>query len=63
MQEARAAGCHTFAEAYSFIDLKRTKEVEQSGKDSPAAIQAVSRSLDQWDVTGITGAELLSESV
>ena len=104
MQEARAAGCQTAAEAHKFIELKRAKEAEQNThrdtghagtgaktvhrpnnlkgeldtsprevnkdtnafpgtKDAPAAIHAIARSLDDWDVSEIVGAELLSESV
>ncbi|KAF7815204.1 transcriptional adapter ADA2a-like [Senna tora] len=67
LQEARAAGCRTAAEAYRFIDLKKTKESEPSvckeiGKDSPVELQAILRSLDVWDITGFAGAELLSQS-
>lgn len=32
-------------------------------KDSPTAIQAITRSLEEWDISGFEGAELLSESV
>ncbi|KAI9075981.1 hypothetical protein K1719_042053 [Acacia pycnantha] len=57
LQEARAAGCRLSANAYRFIDLKRAAE-----RSAPAALQAFSRSLNDWDVSGITGAELLSQS-
>lgn len=109
MQEARAAGCQTAAEANRFIEQKRKKEAEESaqrvkeivlagpsgkvlqrpnhlkgevdgspcgvirgltgfhpgGKDSSSTItkQAFSSSLDDWDITGFLGANLLSESV
>ncbi|XP_054818686.1 transcriptional adapter ADA2a-like isoform X2 [Prosopis cineraria] len=67
LQEARAAGCCLSADAYRFIDLKRTKEAEQSAfketaKNTLAATQEFSGSLDDWDVSGIMGVELLSES-
>lgn len=104
LQEARIAGCVTAADAYRFIEQKRTKEAEQiackescqigtsaktlqrpnylkgelgsspqglqngttafvaGAKDSPAAIQAITRSLETWDINGFAGAELLSES-
>ncbi|XP_019438740.1 PREDICTED: transcriptional adapter ADA2b-like isoform X2 [Lupinus angustifolius] len=103
LQEARTAGCRTAAEAYQFVEDKRTKVAEQSAskesgqigtttkilgrpnslkgdidsspqglvkgttgpfsgvKDSPA-IQAISNSLEEWDISDFTGAELLSES-
>ncbi|TKY47885.1 Transcriptional adapter ADA2 [Spatholobus suberectus] len=104
LQEARIAGCVTAADAYRFIEQKRTKEAEPSAckesgqigtsaktlqrpnylkgeldssprglqkgttalfagaKDSPTAIQAITRSIEEWDISGFAGAELLSES-
>ncbi|KAJ4976603.1 hypothetical protein NE237_001709 [Protea cynaroides] len=108
LQEARAAGCQTSAEADRFIELKRKKEAEEnarrvkestqtgpsgkvlqrinrpkgepdgsprggvkgsfgldsSGKDSSSTTlkQATSGSLDDWDITGYPGADLLSET-
>ncbi|KAK7304854.1 hypothetical protein VNO77_42745 [Canavalia gladiata] len=104
IEEARIAGCVTAAEAYQFIEQKRTKEAELSAckesgqigtsaktiqrsnylkgelessprglqkgatglfagvKDSPTVIQAITRSLEEWDISGFVGAELLSES-
>ncbi|KAH1099407.1 hypothetical protein GLYMA_13G006200v4 [Glycine max] len=104
LQEARIAGCVTAADAYRFIEQKRTKEAEPSAckesgqigtsaktlqrpnslkgevdsspqglqkgtaalfagaKDSPPAIQVFTRSLEEWDISGFAGAELLSES-
>jgi transcriptional adapter 2-alpha len=32
-------------------------------KDAPAAIQAITSSLEEWDISDFDGAELLSESV
>ncbi|XP_027343936.1 transcriptional adapter ADA2-like isoform X2 [Abrus precatorius] len=104
LQDARIAGCVTAAEAYQYIEQKRTKEAEsgtckeighigtsaktvqrpsyfkgeldsspqglQKGttallngaKDSSTVIQAITRSLEEWDISGFAGAELLSES-
>lgn len=109
MQEARAAGCRTSADAEIYIERKRKREAEEnahrvkensqvgpsgkflqranhlkgetdssprggvrapmvldsSGKDSsstPAGL-VFSNPLDDWDVTGLVGAELLSEAV
>ncbi|KAJ4848236.1 hypothetical protein Tsubulata_043800 [Turnera subulata] len=97
LQEARAAGCRTTAEAYEFIEQKRKKEAEESaqrlkesanagssgktlpsprgvikgpttflpgGQDlaSTSAHEAISSSLDDWDIAGLPGADLLSES-
>ncbi|KAL2327157.1 hypothetical protein Fmac_020584 [Flemingia macrophylla] len=104
LQAARIAGCVTAADAYRFIEEKRTKEAESStckesgqigtgnktlqrpnylkgeldssprglqkgstalfsgAKDSPAAIQTITMSLEEWDISGFAGAELLSES-
>ncbi|KAI9075979.1 hypothetical protein K1719_042051 [Acacia pycnantha] len=43
--------------------VKRIKDLQRAGEQSaPAALQAFSRSLDDSDVSGITGAELLSQS-
>lgn len=106
MQEARAAGCQTAAEAYRYIEQKRRKteesalrirESSQAGpsgkvlqkpnhlkgeldgsplgpvrgsmdlhsgtKDSSLAMQSMAISLDDWDITGLAGADLLSETV
>jgi transcriptional adapter 2-alpha len=106
MQEARAAGCCTAAEANRFIEQKRKKEAEESehgvkesaqgpnGKgpqkqnhlkgefdaspkgfikgstvlqpsssDSSSALQAISSCVDEWDINGFVGADLLSETV
>ncbi|KAI4308508.1 hypothetical protein L6164_031573 [Bauhinia variegata] len=105
LQEARAAGCRTSAEAHIYIDQKRSKEAKQSAsresgqagcmggktlpksnnlkkelddshrgvhkvtaspfsgsKESLKTTQALSTSLDDWDVTGFPGVESLSES-
>ncbi|XP_059662873.1 transcriptional adapter ADA2-like [Cornus florida] len=108
LQEARAAGCRTSAEAERYIAQKRKKEVEESsrrvkestqagpsgkflqranhlkgeldgsptggargstgldssGKDSSSttAGQSISSSLDDWDISGFIGADLLSET-
>ncbi|KAK5833303.1 hypothetical protein PVK06_017125 [Gossypium arboreum] len=99
LQEARAAGCRTAAEANKFIEQKRKKEAEEnaqrlkesvqagpSGKvllhGSPRGIvrgstglqpfskesstvlgQTTLSTLDDWDITGFIGADLLSDSV
>jgi transcriptional adapter 2-alpha len=106
MQEARAAGCRTAAEANRFLEQKWKMEAEESehgikesaqgpsgkvlqrpnslkeefdasprgvvkgstglqlsSKDSSSAIQAISSDLDEWDITGFVGADLLSETV
>ena len=99
MQEARAAGCRTAAEANKFIEQKRKKEAEEnaqrlkesvqagtSGKvllhGSPSGVvrgstglqpfnkesstvigQATLSTLDDWDITGFIGADLLSDTV
>ncbi|XP_058211176.1 transcriptional adapter ADA2-like isoform X2 [Rhododendron vialii] len=93
LQEARAAGCHTSAQAERYIGQKRKNEAEEStrrlrrvnhlkgepdsspqgnvlessvldsiGKDSTTAGQAVSNSLDCWDISAFPGADLLSET-
>ncbi|KAL1172286.1 hypothetical protein V6Z11_A05G339300 [Gossypium hirsutum] len=98
LQEARAAGCRTAAEANKFIEEKRKKEAEEnaqrlkesvqagpSGKvllhGSPRGIvrgstglqpfskesstvlgQTTLSTLDDWDITGFIGADLLSDS-
>ncbi|MBA0865202.1 hypothetical protein Goshw_010028 [Gossypium schwendimanii] len=98
LQEARAAGCRTAAEANKFIEQKRKKEAEEnaqrlkesvqagpSGKvllhGSPRGIvrgstgsqpfskesstvlgQTTFSTLDDWDITGFIGADLLSDS-
>ncbi|KAM7492414.1 hypothetical protein LguiA_035335 [Lonicera macranthoides] len=108
LQEARASGCRTSADAEIYIERKRKREAEEnarrvkensqvgpsgkflqranhlkgeidssprggvrapmvldsSGKDSsstPAGL-GFSNPLDDWDVTGLVGAELLSEA-
>ena len=106
MQEARAAGCQTAAEANRFIAEKRRKTEETAlriresseagpsgkglqkpnhlkgeldgsplgvvrgsmdlhpgNKDSSLAIQSITSSLDDWDITGLAGADLLSDTV
>ncbi|KAJ6848749.1 transcriptional adapter ADA2 [Iris pallida] len=117
LQECRAAGCHTLAEAKMFTEKRRKKELEMSGqkskgsgqivasskglqkasrtmnrekcepdgspqstvdnhkvkggagldssgKDSPSMSigQATPKSFDEWDITGLPGADLLSET-
>lgn len=112
-QECRAAGCRTLAEAKTYIEQKRKKEIEANaqkakesgqallstkgvqktgrpakvesdgsprnsvdpkikgsvgldsgGKDSPTAMGLINtKSWDDWDITGVPGAELLSETV
>ncbi|KAL5064015.1 hypothetical protein RYX36_025752 [Vicia faba] len=87
--EARVSGCVMAADAYQFIEQKRTKEAEQGGqigisgktlqrpnfpkvelgssprdtKDTPTAIQAITSTLEEWDISDFEGAELLSESM
>lgn len=100
MQDARAAGCRTAAEANKFIEQKRKKENEENtlrikespqvgtngkafpkpevsprglirvptdpfstGKDQNSAMRPIMSALDEWDVTGLTGVDLLSETV
>lgn len=92
MQEARAAGCRTSAEANRYLELKRkreseenarrTKESAQIGPSSQAGPntfmasesvgkelnsrpvgQAASSSVNDLDIGGSHGADLLSESV
>ncbi|XP_022733546.1 transcriptional adapter ADA2a-like isoform X2 [Durio zibethinus] len=98
LQEARAAGCRTAAEANKYIEQKRKKEAEEnaqrlresvqagpSGKvllhGSPRGIvrgstglqpfskesstvigQDTLSTLDDWDITGFIGADLLSDT-
>ncbi|XP_059445435.1 transcriptional adapter ADA2 isoform X2 [Corylus avellana] len=105
LQEARAAGCCTAAEANRFIEQKRKKEAEESehgvkesaqgpngkvlqrqnhlkgefdaspqgfvkgstglqpsSRDSSSALQTISSCVDEWDITGFAGADLLSET-
>ena len=42
---------------------KGTAALFAGAKDSPPAIQVFTRSLEEWDISGFAGAELLSESV
>ncbi|GAV86755.1 Myb_DNA-binding domain-containing protein/ZZ domain-containing protein/SWIRM domain-containing protein [Cephalotus follicularis] len=108
LQEARAAGCLTAAEANRFLEEKRKKEFEESGQrvressqvgpsgkvlqkpnqlkgemdDSPRGVfrgfsglqpggmqssltvtgQVIPGSLDDWDITGFVGSDLLAET-
>ncbi|XP_073103747.1 transcriptional adapter ADA2 isoform X1 [Elaeis guineensis] len=113
LQECRAAGCRTMAEAKAYIEQKKLRELEASmnktkldsqvsssskilranelsnkedglsdgspqninegnggsgleldGKDpsAVATMQVTSKSFDVWDVTGLPGADLLSET-
>lgn len=59
MQEARAAGCRTASEAKKFLEGKKGKETEE--KDTFHMLKC--RSLDDWDISGFPGEDLLSESV
>jgi transcriptional adapter 2-alpha len=45
--------------------LKGDLDSSQHGshKGSPTTVQAITRSLDEWDISGFAGAELLSEPV
>ncbi|CAN1121087.1 Transcriptional adapter ADA2 [Linum perenne] len=94
LQEARAAGCLTAAEANQFIEAKKMKEVEERTKEttqgapsgkglqkssdqlkeevdgsslggagkSPTGSQpAIPDVLNKWDISGLPGADLLSE--
>ncbi|XP_047342363.1 transcriptional adapter ADA2-like [Impatiens glandulifera] len=68
LQEARAAGCRTSSEAERYIEQKMRKESEEIAVRSRDGIQiglsgqAISGSLNIWDVSGFAGANLLSES-
>ncbi|KNA18679.1 hypothetical protein SOVF_068490 [Spinacia oleracea] len=93
LEEAKAAGCRTSAEAERFIGLKRKIEAEEKTRKLRENVEAcpgggkvlvrngphnrdfVSRdtistttgqfmtsSLDEWDITGFPGADLLSEN-
>lgn len=105
LQEARAAGCRTAAEANRFLEQKRNKENEESehgfkdsgqgpngkvlqrqnhlkvepdassqgcvkgstglqpgSRDSSSVLQAISSCIDEWDITGFVGFDLLSET-
>ncbi|KAL9243974.1 hypothetical protein vseg_017800 [Gypsophila vaccaria] len=85
LQEAKAAGCRTSAEAEMYFRQKRKREAEENAhkmKDtlesgtggkgllrtshprefSTAPGQTTASSLDDWDVTGFPGADLLSET-
>ncbi|XP_040948862.1 transcriptional adapter ADA2a isoform X1 [Gossypium hirsutum] len=99
LQEARAAGCRTAAEANKFIEQKRKKEAEENAQRLKESVQAgpsgkvllhgsprgivrgstglqpfskesstvlgltTLSTLDDWDITGFIGADLLSDSV
>lgn len=75
MQEARAAGCRTSAEADRYFENKRRREAEESshrGKDSsqlgaggqgPSSMHASSGLANDLDVMGFNGSELLSDNV
>lgn len=98
LQEARAAGCRTAAEANKFIEEKRKKEAEENAQRLKESVQAgpsgkvllhgsprgivrgstglqpfskesstvlgltTLSTLDDWDITGFIGADLLSDS-
>lgn len=93
LQEAKAAGCRTSAEADRYIGQKRKREAEENArkvngsveagpggkvlmrtghhrdftsKDSSstttAGQQLTASSLDEWDITGFPGADLLSDA-
>ncbi|KMT08465.1 hypothetical protein BVRB_6g140200 isoform B [Beta vulgaris subsp. vulgaris] len=89
LQEARAAGCRTSAEAQRYISRKRKIEADENtlklresveagagGKvlvrtthhyrdsvsTTTATGQRMTNSLDEWDITGFPGADLLSET-
>lgn len=42
---------------------KGTAALFADSKDSSTAIQAITKSLEEWDISGFAGAEFLSESV
>lgn len=81
MQEGRAAGCRTSAEADRYLEQKRRRVAEEnaqrakeSGQGVPNAFMpsdstvrpagpAASSSVNEMDVTGCNGADLLSENV
>ncbi|KAI6704670.1 hypothetical protein NL676_007632 [Syzygium grande] len=74
LQEARAAGCRTSAEADRYFENKRRREAEESshrGKDSsqlgaggqgPSSMHASSGLANDLDVMGFNGSELLSDN-
>lgn len=74
LKESRAAGCRTLAESKMFTEQKRKKEMELSAEKARESGQTVvkgtesggrvnsTRPFDEWDVTGLPGAELLSEA-
>ncbi|KAH9625693.1 hypothetical protein KSS87_019188 [Heliosperma pusillum] len=87
LQEAKAAGCRTSAEAERYIGQKRKREAEENthkmeavevgsggkgllrsshprefGTNDPSSGQLRATSLDEWDITGFPGADLLSET-
>lgn len=92
LQEARAAGSRTSAEAERYIGRKRKIEAEENARKSRENVEAgsggkvllrashlnrdfgikdsisattgqlMTNSLDEWDVTGFPGADLLSET-
>ncbi|XP_062015587.1 transcriptional adapter ADA2-like [Rosa rugosa] len=97
LQEARAAGCRTAAEASKYLEQKRKNESEESLqkikensqagasgkvlqqisprgavrgsallhpgiKDLPLTTQPIPNPLDDWDISGLAGANLLSET-
>jgi len=45
------------------IGTSGKKESFPSIKDAPSAIQAITKTLEEWDISDFEGAELLSESV
>ncbi|KAJ8479853.1 hypothetical protein OPV22_023580 [Ensete ventricosum] len=67
LQECRAAGCRTLAEAKAYTEQKRKRELEASTQNSKENTRVHSgqvsvRSFDEWDITGLPGTELLSET-
>ncbi|KAK9691248.1 hypothetical protein RND81_09G185000 [Saponaria officinalis] len=85
LQEAKAAGCRTSAEAEIYFRQKRKREAEENAHKMKDALVAgtggkgllrtshprefgsapghtTASSLDDWDVTGFPGADLLSET-
>ncbi|CAA0837045.1 Transcriptional adapter ADA2b [Striga hermonthica] len=67
LQEARAAGCRTSSEAERFIDQKMKMGIEENSRRAKEHSSLDSKGLtsfgvlDNWDVTGFLGADLLSE--
>lgn len=91
LQEAKAAGCRTSAEAERYIEQKRKREAEENARKVKESVEAgtggkvlvraghhrdlttkdsssmtaanlTASSLDEWDISGFPGVDLLSET-